>query len=149
VNWDAIAAIAQVIGSGAVVVTLLYLTVQIRQNTKQLRLTTLNEITGATDRAFDPIYIPENTKIWHKGHSAPEDLTENEWATFSLLMTRLISNFQNLVLQHKNDVFDHETYRGYVQFNRGMVTTPGGAKWYVENKGFWIGAVRDALESDI
>jgi len=36
-NWDAIGAIAEVIGALAVLITLAYLAVQVRQNSTQLR----------------------------------------------------------------------------------------------------------------
>ena len=35
-NWDAIGAVGEILGAGAVVATLLYLSVQIRQNSKSL-----------------------------------------------------------------------------------------------------------------
>tara|TARA_B110000858_G_scaffold89247_1_gene103084 strand:- start:5179 stop:5370 length:192 start_codon:yes stop_codon:yes gene_type:complete len=35
-NWDAISAIGEIIGATAVVVSLVYLAVQIRQNTRQI-----------------------------------------------------------------------------------------------------------------
>jgi hypothetical protein len=35
-NWDAISTIAEVVGAAAVVVSLIYLAVQIQQNTKQV-----------------------------------------------------------------------------------------------------------------
>ena len=47
-NWEAIGAIAELTGALAVFLTLVYLAVQIRQNTKALQGTTLNAITAQT-----------------------------------------------------------------------------------------------------
>lgn len=44
-NWEAISAISEVVGAVAVVVSLIYLALQIRQNTKVVRGTTLDSIT--------------------------------------------------------------------------------------------------------
>jgi hypothetical protein len=35
-NWEAIGAIAELVGAGAVVLTLIYLSIQLRQNTVQV-----------------------------------------------------------------------------------------------------------------
>ena len=42
-NWDAIGAIGEVVGALAVFITLGYLAVQIRQNTKAVRATALEQ----------------------------------------------------------------------------------------------------------
>ncbi len=46
-NWEAISAIAEVIGVGAVVVSLAYVAIQIRQNTNQLKGESIREINNA------------------------------------------------------------------------------------------------------
>ncbi len=43
-NWDAISAVGEIVGASAVVVSLLYLAVQIRTQNTQSRLSTLHEI---------------------------------------------------------------------------------------------------------
>jgi len=45
-NWDALSAIGELLGATGVVVTLIYLSVQIRQNTRAIRGSTLNVLTG-------------------------------------------------------------------------------------------------------
>jgi hypothetical protein len=45
-NWEAIGAIGEVLGAIGVICTLLYLTVQIRQNTRALQGATLDALTG-------------------------------------------------------------------------------------------------------
>jgi len=44
VNWDAIGAVSELIGAVGVVITLIYLAVQIRQNTRAVRLDTSHNI---------------------------------------------------------------------------------------------------------
>ncbi len=38
-NWDAVGAVAELAGAGGVILSLVYLAVQIRQNTKQMERT--------------------------------------------------------------------------------------------------------------
>ena len=48
VNWEAVSAIGEIVGAIAVVVTLAYLAVQIRQNTQVARSTARQAITQTT-----------------------------------------------------------------------------------------------------
>ncbi len=43
-NWEAVGAIGEIVGAGAVFATLIYLAVQIRQNTRSLKLTVEKDI---------------------------------------------------------------------------------------------------------
>ena len=42
-NWDAIGAIGEIAGAVAVVITLIYVALQLRENTKSLKVQSLNE----------------------------------------------------------------------------------------------------------
>lgn len=45
-NWDALSAIGELLGAAGVIVTLIYLSMQVRQNTRAIRGSTLNMLTG-------------------------------------------------------------------------------------------------------
>ena len=46
-NWDALSAIGQTVGALAVVISLIYLAVQMRQNTRAVRGTSFQAVTDA------------------------------------------------------------------------------------------------------
>ena len=56
-NWEAIGAIGEVLGAIGVIVTLAYLAVQIRQNTRDIRcyIRALRSGSGAGSRGFPPV----------------------------------------------------------------------------------------------
>ena len=64
-------AIGEFVGAFAVVVTLIYLTLQVRQSTAQARLASIQAVNASNDSAFNPIYIPENTRVWTVGLEDP------------------------------------------------------------------------------
>lgn len=87
------------VGGLAVIATLLYLAVQIRQNTKILRT--------SAEQAADPIAAianigqsPENAAVYHRGITDPSLLSDEERTHFYLMMA---SNFYVL----------HQGYRAY------------------------------------
>ena len=63
-NWEAIGAIGEIVGAAGVIVTLLYLASQLRQNTRALQVTSIDSTTQVG-----------NTVRWHLA-SHPED---REW----------------------------------------------------------------------
>jgi len=83
-NWDAIGTIAEVAGAVAVVLTLLYLAIQIRQSTTATRAGTSSYIDGALARILAPLRdSPEFAAVWLKGCKDLEALDEIERLRFT------------------------------------------------------------------
>ena len=108
-NWDAIGAIGEIVGATAVVVTLIYLTTQIRQNTRQLASTSLQ---GLADRAENRLLLlasnPEFAKAGFKFFNEPESMSEVEAAQMGFWIAAWMTDLE-------------ETYR---QFKLGTVSAP-------------------------
>jgi hypothetical protein len=86
VNWDAIGAIGDFISGVGVIVTLGYLAVQIRQNTRAQRYE--SHVRSRTLIAeFQKLQVdPATADIWLRGLRDPNELTEQErWAFHNLL----------------------------------------------------------------
>ena len=85
-NWDAIGALAELLGALGVIVSLAYLAVQIRQNTAQigeqsreLRLAAIDAIAQSFSRFRDPlIRDPELAALWLRGIADYDGLDEVE-----------------------------------------------------------------------
>jgi hypothetical protein len=148
VEWTIqdLGAIGEFVGAFAVVVTLIYLTLQVRQSTAQARLTSIQAVNASNDSAFDPIYIPENARVWTLGQEDPDALDPGEWRIFGLLMTRLIASFDTTTYQFEHGAYDADLYEGLPAFYGSMVSTPGGWKWYEANRHVFSTAVQQRLE---
>ena len=145
-NWEAVGTIAEVIGAIGVIVTLVYLAHQIRDNTKQSRLSSIRAINASTDSAFEPIYIPENTRIWTTGLATPSALGEAEQHVFGLLMTRLIASFDATTYQYEQGALPTQLYDGYAAFFSSFVATPGGSVWYERNRDLFLVETQKRLD---
>lgn len=100
-NWDAISTVAEVVGATAVVVSLIYLAAQIRQNTKQVeeqargqRFAVLGTL-GDQWRGFrsQVTNSPEVASIWRRGNEDFHSLDEDARVVCDLLMVELIWSF--------------------------------------------------------
>jgi hypothetical protein len=89
VNWEALGAAGELVGAAGVIASLLYLSVQIRQNTRATRAATLNAVTEAHHRELrwsSDISGPL-LKAIHRPHELSEDdaYKVTEWMTASFM----------------------------------------------------------------
>ena len=105
-NWDAVGAISESVGALGVIVSLIYLALQVRQNTQQVRLSRAQETSSPIQDGFAPTYNPGNLAIWYNGHFKPDDLDEQEAFTFQMFVERQFYNLQNVIYQHEYGLID-------------------------------------------
>ena len=103
-NWEAIGAIGEIVGAGAVVLTLAYLAVQVRQNTRQLDeqkqsvyLSTYTSI----DESFSRFRLmlgsnPEVSELWNRAMADYESLDESDQKRAYQLIHEFLVMHQNL-----------------------------------------------------
>lgn len=126
-DWGAI---GELIAAFATVSTLIYLAMQIRENSKQLRVTSINAINELINYGFDPIYNSDrNTEAWLLGLSSPEKLSTLDRQLFDLFMGRLMNSFQTAMTQYRHQGLEERDFERYLGVYKGVLDTPGGQLW--------------------
>ena len=77
-NWDAIGAIGEIVGAFAVVVSLVYLAIQIRGQNRESRLAAMHEIAVAYRESNIPFADANLADILTRAHNDTNQLTEAE-----------------------------------------------------------------------
>jgi hypothetical protein len=101
-NWEAISAIGEVVGAIAVVVTLIYLAVQVRRGTSATQAASI-QAAAATDHEFlltlgsDPV----TAQLWATYLAAPDTLPEDQKMQGHLLMASLLRRLENIQIQNR------------------------------------------------
>ena len=140
-NWTAVAAIGQILGAAAVAGTLIYLSRQVKENSRHLKLASLTDTNSLVAEAFDPLYNNEtNLRIWTTGISSPTSLNAADLHVFMLFMTRIMATFDTVAEHHKLKTIDDERFANYVNFAKGFLQTPGGKLW-LEQKTYQFSTV--------
>ncbi len=96
-NWDALGAISETIGAIAVIVTLAYLAVQIRQNTRATHTASHHAITDSLNQGN--IAVAQNAElaqIWVTGCADRTSLTETERERLDSLLRAYFHVFDSL-----------------------------------------------------
>ena len=77
-NWDAIGAIGDMVAAAAVVVSLLYLAIQVRTQNREIRVSATHEILEAYRNVAIPFQSAEHARLFVKGNQDFECLEEWE-----------------------------------------------------------------------
>jgi hypothetical protein len=146
-NWDAIGAIAEAVGALAVIITLVYLTFQLRQNTKAIEHSTSRGVLDdANQWQYKVIDNPEIAELYIAGMKG-DDLSSSDRLRFSLLMNTLFGHWGHAFAAGNFDVVNTSQITGVLSY-------PGGANHWrraVANKTIsllpeFIEYVNDVLE---
>lgn len=150
-DWNAISAVAEVIAAIAVVVSLLYLAVQIKDNTRHLDRTiqatrTQNSysICEGYDRWRQMLMSPDGANIWIKGINNLGSLDNEERLRFNTMAGSYIWScwFMFQINRHEGLVPD---INGLVW--QDLFKHPGFREWLLEHRRFHADAFGEFLDS--
>ena len=122
-NWDAIGALADSIGAIVVVATLVYLTIQLRQNTKAIQHSTDRGVFDDANKwMYTLIENPEIAELYVSGMNEDE-LTSSQRIRFALLL--------NTLFVHWGHAFDSGAFEIVNNSQiKGVLSRPGGANYW-------------------
>lgn len=125
VNWDAIGATAELVGATAVIATLLYLAVQIKQNTMASRANALQSLTDISATITGIVFSnAETTKIWNLGLRGELD-DETDLTRFTLLLTQWFVSYESVFLQHQLGAVSDEFFESRMAAVLYLMSVPG------------------------
>ena len=129
-NWDAIGAIGEIVGALAVFITLVYLALQIRQNTRAVHSSALDSTVNTISIARQSIYEnDEVARVYLKGLATPEELDDLERLKFRLLVHNLMLSQSNIFAQTKFSDLPISEWQAQMTIIKRVVGSAGGS-WF-------------------
>jgi len=113
-----------------VVITLIYLATQIRQNTRALQTASRQAISEGYRESNRLRLDPAVGLAWAKGLTSFPDLPFDERHLFGLVMNDEALFFQSTFAIFESGQLEEATYQGYLAWFSSVVSTPGGAYWW-------------------
>ncbi|MGI9628263.1 MAG: hypothetical protein ACR2QM_15625 [Longimicrobiales bacterium] len=130
-NWDAVGALAELMGAVGVIVTLIYLSRQVRDNTESIRRSTAHDALLSIARFNEFVASdPQLVDLFWRGTGEPDSLTEDEWHRFVSLASTLIRRFELLYLDHLGGALSDEIWTAQVQNIRTWMSSAGAKRWF-------------------
>jgi hypothetical protein len=125
-NWEAIGAIGEIAGAMAVIVTLIYLSAQIRQNTKASRLAAVQAASENSSRFSELIAVdPELSELFWRGMREPESLDPEEARRFVAVLNVFVRREAVSFYLHKEGVMPDVLWAARVGALAGTLNQPG------------------------
>jgi len=124
--------IGDFIGGIAVVVTLIYLATQIRQNTSAVRTASRQEIASGF-RAVNRLSMdPNAAQAYAEGLREYPDMPFKERSLFGSMLTDHALFFQGAFALYESGQLEEGTYKAYLDWFACNLATPGGGAWWDE-----------------
>ena len=125
-NWTKTSAVAETLSSVAILITLVYLVVEIQQNAEATQAETRQAMLDS-DQQFllNIMNNPELDTFWYK----PE-LTDEEKVRLSVALITFVRMRENNWLQYQNGVLDERTWEAYRGSIVGNLSTPQSRIWW-------------------
>jgi hypothetical protein len=153
-NWEAIGAIAEASGAIAIFVSLVYVAVQIRQNTQQFARSIEANRLAAFERNIESgnrvrellIRDPELTELLMKGFKSYKDLGAVGKMRFGMLLRNIFSEMQGAYVRQLSLEHDPLGFEGSARFIDEILVNPGVREWLEVNEPDWRPEFRELID---
>ena len=109
-DWGAL---GEVIGGGAIIISLIYVGLQVRQGTKA----TLAATNQAFSRQYSDLILqlaqPDVADVFWRGLKGLDHLEEGEQAAFMAIMASIVRTYETFYFERQEGRFESRMYEGY------------------------------------
>ena len=130
-NWNAIGSTAEAVGALGVFISLIYLAIQVRQNTKQEEFQSLQAAIHLFLNNFDQATkTKESAEVFRKGLSRFDDLSASEQGVFHSTMHSCLHGFHGVWILHKLGALPDYELVAMRRLIIELLLSPGGRQWW-------------------
>lgn len=127
--------LGEFIGALGVVISLVYLAQQMRQNTTSVRAASFNSMVQNSIRLLEHAFRDsEFADFLHRAETDPDSLTRGERVRWDSYMTAAFRHFGNLVYQHRVGALDQQMWASYQRTLRDDLERPGWEAWFARHR---------------
>lgn len=113
-NWDALGALANALGAVGVIISVVYLSVQIRRNTAATKAATLQGISDAAQlRLVAVAQSPDLAEALHIALTPDAKLSPAQELQIRFFLRAAYRGFENLYVQYRHGLISKEEWQGY------------------------------------
>ena len=130
-----LADLGELLGGVAVVASLVYLAVQIRQNTRTVRASTLHQNTDLWSSLFLRLAEPDLARAYVAGMAGQSDMKPLQYTQFFFICRSMFLAFENQYYQMRHGVLDSEAYASYERsISTQLLAFQGFRLWWEMNR---------------
>ena len=149
-NWEMLSAIGQVVAAIGVIISLIYLALQIREQNKERRRTGINILTvqwsdlvktGQESRDFAALFL--------RGMRSFQDLDAPDKLSFSAFFTRYTRNCEGMFIYYRDGALEKALWDEVERTMNDYFAYPGVKEWWTTRKHWLTDDFRTVVEAII
>ncbi len=134
-NWDAVGATGELIGAVTVMVTLVYLVIQLKQNTRALKSSTFQQLGDVMARNWEVVITnPDMAALFLKASSGLDALEQKERLLFGAMATMLFRRVETVYTQESLGAIDTRLTEGFKQSSLSSLSHLGMREWWQQSQ---------------
>ena len=135
-NWDAIGAIAETLGAIAVFLSLIYLAIQTKNNTRALRSAAFHQVRGSfSDVSLAFAQDPAIGSLLFRAMENDPELTKEEIIRFGFVLTTLLRRGESAYFQSTDGSLQMEAWNGIKETITVAINNVYGEAWWKTTSG--------------
>jgi hypothetical protein len=142
--------IGEFVAAAATVATLVYLAVQIRQNTGTVRASTYHASSTAWSELCAKIAAdPSLAEIIHLGRVTPDALSKEDTRRFELAFDAMLAQIENFYIQYANGHLQQSNQDRFATILRLQFGTPGVERYWTRRRDLYTAEFIRYVEDDL
>jgi hypothetical protein len=140
--------LGELVGAVAVVLSLIYLATQIRQNTQATRAASYEDVAQGV-RAFMALIANDEgvADIYLRGAATSDQLAPLEQVRFEMLLGHFFANFDMAVDLYRRRMIDDKMMIPYSRFAESLLAQAGVAEYWESSRHFFSDDLRTHIET--
>lgn len=143
-NLSTLAQLGEFLGGIAVLITLIYLAVQIKQNTNALKRSSARETSMQNSLALRAQV--DHAELIATGFDELNNLSVGERYRFDVIWAMWFQGFEQTLEDERLGLQSSEVTKPYKSLIRGILATPNGLQWWDERKGWFNASLQEEIE---
>jgi hypothetical protein len=137
-NLENLANIGEFIGGIAVIASLIYLAIQIRQNTQSVKSSTVATNTANWSSLLVNLASGDRSEAYMNGLVGMGDMSALHFQQFALMSRAMLVSFESQHYQYLTGALDQDMYRGYERACKDQILAFPGHQmiWEITRDGF-------------
>ncbi len=150
-NWEAIGTIAEVVGAIAVVLSLIYVATQIKQNTDASRAHSINQINSQYGALMSQIAMNADLAQIYRKATDGEELGPIESVRYTAYLSAFFAFIEEFYLLHRSgfyeeDLGDGDAIEFFAPTVRRLLACPVAIRWWKEeSRNIYVAELCDSV----
>ena len=149
-NWEALGAIGEIVGAVAVVVTLGYLAVQTRQNTRAVRVASFHQIVDSFS-AVSLAIVQDATlsSLLMRSIVDPRSLTAEDYSRYGFFLLTFLRRAKSMFFHSEQGTLQRDSWHGIRVSLEEILATEPAQRWWSLNAHRFNPTFRDYVAAEL